>query len=100
MASKKQRYDDWRSEQVHKVGRKTQMQAESNLDYQASQPYVELRDTKTGAVNRYRKNVAGVLAKRDTHEVVGKVISMPSQAYQDNYDQIDWSKPLHEEVAV
>lgn len=94
MASAKQRYDNWRANEVHKVGPKMQNQADANLDYQASQPFVELRDTKTGAVNRYRKNVAGVLAKRDGYETVGKVMSIPSQAYQDNYDLIDWSKDL------
>ncbi len=94
MSSPKQSYDNWRANEVHKVGRKMQMQAESNLDYQASQPFVELRDTKTGTVNRFRKNVAGVLAKRDGYETVGSVMSIPSQAYMDNYDLIDWSKDL------
>jgi hypothetical protein len=70
-------YDSWREDTIKEVGLDTQLKAEAMLDKQADEPFVELRDNETGAVNNYRRNIADVYEKRQTHSRKKFVMTVP-----------------------
>ncbi len=50
--------EEWRESQIHEKGLPLQMKAEANLNRQRSEPFVEVQDSKTGEIQRFRRSVA------------------------------------------
>ena len=81
------RYDEWRTNEIKKVGLETQLGAEALLDRQAAEPMVMVNDDRAGKRSTYRRNIADRFKARGQCSAV-KIHSIPSSAYGMGWERI------------
>ena len=90
-------YETWREAEVHRVGTKTQNEAETILEKQSLEPFVERNDEKSGKRVQLKRNIAKILDGRGQTTTVKVYTSPNSQAYKDGWERIFGNKVDQEE---